>query len=103
MSHRRCTGCKEEVGRYGIRHKRYGGLFCEPCMKSLGLLHGRIRGFLSNVWSWMGDVVGFFIRSEIPSWKRDEKRRQEKIRVYDRVMAARALTIPGDPQSVSAH
>lgn len=98
MANRRCTGCKEDVGRYGIRHKYAGGVFCEPCMRLFGMLHGLIRGFFGRLWDRIVDFIPFF-RPETPS-RKDEKRREEKIRVHNKVMAARALTIPANPQTV---
>ncbi len=68
MANRRCTGCKQDVGSYGIRH--------------------RVTDFATS-----------FFGTETPS-RRDEKRRAEKIRAHYKVMAARALTIPANPQTV---
>jgi len=99
MAHRRCTGCKEEQGRYGIRHKYAGGVFCVPCMRSLGILHGLIRGFFGRLWDGITEFATSFLRPDTQG-RRDEKRREEKIRVHNKVMAARALTIPANPQTV---
>ena len=54
MAHKRCTGCKEEVGEFGIRHKYHGGLFCERCMRSFcGVVRAKTTGrhILSNIWT----------------------------------------------------
>lgn len=99
MANRRCTGCKQDVGRYGIRHKYAGGVFCEQCMRSFGILHGWVRGFFGRLWDGITEFATSFFRPETPS-RRDEKRREAKIRVHNRVMAARALTIPANPQTV---
>lgn len=67
-------------------------------MRSFNAPRGR-RGFWGRLWDSIVDFIPSFFRPETPSQK-DEKRREEKIRVHNRVMAARALTIPANPQTV---
>ena len=57
MVQHRCSRCKEDVGEGGIRHKYAGGLICEPCMRSLGMLGGGVRSFWSGLWSSFWDLV----------------------------------------------
>lgn len=99
MVRHRCTGCKEDVGQYGVRHKYAGGVFCEQCMRSFGIHRGRIRGFWGRLWDKIVDIIPIF--HPAPA-RVEQKRREEKIRVHNKVMAARARTIPADPQSISA-
>lgn len=98
---KRCTGCKQDVGEYGIRHKYAGGVFCEDCMRSLGIHRGGIQGFWGRAWNWIADLATSIFRPETPS-RIEKRRREEKIQVHAQVMKARALRIPTDPQSVSA-
>ena len=100
MVHKRCTGCKEEVGRFGIRHKYAGGVFCEQCMRTMGLRHGRIRGFWGRLWDRIVDYTHSIFRPEAPE-RLERKRREAKIQAHYQAMKVRALSIPPNPQGGS--
>lgn len=59
MVRHRCTGCKEDVGELGIRHKYAGGLFCEPCLRELGVRGGRVvvHGFWGGLFDLFRDII----------------------------------------------
>ena len=98
MAHKRCTGCKEEVGRFGIRHKYAGGVFCEQCMRAMGIGRGRVRGFFGRLWGRIVDFTSSIFRPE--SLKRlERKRREAKIQAHYQAMKVRALSIPPNPAS----
>lgn len=98
MAHKRCTGCKEEVGRFGIRHKYAGGVFCEQCMRSMGIRRGRTRGFFGTLWDKIVDFTSSIFRPEAPA-RLERKRREAKIQAHYQAMKFRALSIPPDAAS----
>lgn len=56
----KCTRCKVDQGPNGIRHKAYGGLFCDKCLTDLrGGIRVRIPGlgFFGRLWHTMADWV----------------------------------------------
>ena len=98
MAHKRCTGCKEEVGRFGIRHKYAGGVFCEQCMRAMGIRRGRVRGFWGRIWDWATDLASSIFHPEAPE-RLERKRREAKIQAHYQAMKVRALSIPPNPAS----
>ncbi len=90
MNHYRCSRCKEEVG---IRHKRFGGLLCEPCLQSLSA--GRRRGIFSWFKDLLHDVVEWF--KDTFSSKQQQSVFDEKAKVSYATQKAKSLSIPTDP------
>lgn len=98
MAHHRCTRCKEEVG---IRHKFAQGLFCEDCLRELGL--GPRRGVLSGVFGFFRDIWDFVTDiARSPFQLRQERKiTVSRMKVQANVMKMKALNIPPNPTSGS--
>lgn len=100
--HWNCTGCKQDVGRHGIRHKYAGGVFCVRCLRGLGVGPRRggffsgLFGFFHDVWDFVTDIV------QSPfQLKQQRKMTSDKMKVQATVMKAKAMNIPPNPMSGS--
>ena len=65
MAHHRCTRCKEESNP---RHKYYGGVYCNSCIREIKGYRRGLGGFFSDLfsdaWSWIKDfATGFWNRA----------------------------------------
>lgn len=97
MAHHRCTRCKEESAP---RHKYVGGLFCESCLRALGVhgfRHFSIRGFWSNLW----DKIGTWVSAPFRGKKKVSPLQLAAVRFNVRYQAMRSamLRIPPNVES----
>lgn len=98
MAHHRCTRCKQESE---TRHKYAGGLFCESCLKSLG-----VRGFggfshrgfsLRGMFGSLWDKIKYWAKSPFQSNQKAELRQAAvRFNVRYQVMRSRMLRIPAN-------
>lgn len=95
MNHHRCTRCKQESYP---RHKYASGLFCESCLRELGV-HGFRR------FSFWKSVGGIF--SEVSRWlsspfrtkkqtKLELKQAASRTKVSFKAAQSRMMRIPGN-------
>jgi len=97
MVRHRCSRCKEDVGEDGIRHKYGGGLFCEPCLRSLVYTPGRhvaARGFFWSIW----DKIARAARSVFKPTAVAENR---AVKVAYSIIENKARIIPRNAQALS--
>lgn len=97
MTQHRCSRCKDDVGEFGIRHKYASGLFCEPCLRELGVHGYGARSFWSGLW----DAVVYAVKPITAIFKPKPARVERVRRVAYNVMKSKALNIPPDGQSMS--
>jgi len=94
MVRHRCTRCKEDVEKYGIRHKYAGGLFCEDCLRILGVRGSIIRGFWERLWERIKEFVA------VP-FKPKPVTKDTATRVAYSVMKSKAMGIPPDARTIN--
>ena len=95
MNHHRCTGCKQEKD---VRHKAYGGVFCEDCLRELRGLNVGHRSFLGDIWYSIRALVNLVTAPFRPKLKPEKKAVAAKV-AYN-TMKAKALKIPMNPATM---
>lgn len=95
-THWNCTGCKEDVGRYGIRHKRWGGLFCETCIRGgFGYTVRRsVFGWFGSIWDRIIDLVDWVSAPFTRTHKVALKDKAVAVKVAHNVAMVKARDIP---------
>lgn len=95
MAHHRCTKCKQESDR---RHKYYGGVFCESCIRWIrGFTpHTRGRSLFGSLWDRIVDFATSVFQGK--AVKRVSLIEERASHSRFKAMQARARSIPFNPE-----